>query len=89
MTHKDSEGKENLKERYDDENCSTLVHFIDKTVMQVGFAELRVPISLPANDFLMRKSLPPNLPIFLQGCSHAVQSPVGTQFSDNFAVLWI
>jgi hypothetical protein len=39
--------------------------------MQVEFAELRVPILLPANDFLMWKSVTPNLQKNLQGCSHA------------------
>jgi len=70
-TQKDSGGKEDLEEHYDDENGSTLVHFIVKAIMQVEFAELRVPILSPANDFLMRKSLIPNLQICLQECSYS------------------
>jgi hypothetical protein len=68
-THKDFGGKEDLEECYDDENGSTLVHSVENMMMQVEFAELWVPIWLPANDFPMRKSQPPNLQIF---CRDAV-----------------
>lgn len=68
-THKDSGGKEDLEERYDNENGSTLVHSVENSIMQEEFAELRVSIWLPANDFLMRKSQPLNLQII---CGDAV-----------------
>jgi hypothetical protein len=70
-THKDSGGKDDLEEGYNDESGPTLVHSADKVVMQVEFADLQVTILPPANDFLIRKSPPPNLQIFLQGCSNA------------------
>jgi len=70
-THKDSGGKDDLEEGYDDESGPTLVQSADKAVMQVEFADLQVPILLPANAFLIRKSPLRNLQFFLQGCSNA------------------